>query len=60
MSPLLHNVPMIHNNNQVRAANSSQAVGNDKTGPASHELVEGHLDLELGISVDGRGRLIQQ
>ena len=49
---------MIHDNNQVRAANSSQAVGNDKTGPASHELVEGLLDLELGISIDGRGRLI--
>jgi hypothetical protein len=34
-------------------------VGNDQRGPSGHEIVQGALDLDLGLRVQGGSGLVQ-
>jgi hypothetical protein len=49
----------IHDDEPVGAPQGREPVGDGDGGAAADQVVERALDLELGLGIDGRGRLVQ-
>ena len=60
MRAALDNLAIAHNKNAVRVTNGTQAMRDHKARATCHKLIKRLLDLQLGTSIDTRGRLIQQ
>lgn len=50
----------VDHQDQVGAADRAEVVGNDGTGPAVDQAVEGDLDAGLGGGIDGAGGLARR
>ena len=50
---LLHNVPVVEDQDLVCRADGGQTVGNDEGGASFHEIVHGVLDQMLGAGIHG-------
>ena len=55
----LHNLAMMHDKNLIGVANSTQPVGDDKTGTVRHQSLQGFLDQFFRRRIDTGSSLIQ-
>ena len=59
MGALLHDLAVLHHQDDVRLPDGGQPVGHDEAGAALHHTGKGLLDAHLGAGVDGAGGLVQ-
>ena len=57
--PFLDDRAVIHDQDQIRVANSGESVGNHKACAALHQLAHGLLNEHLGSGINATGRFIQ-
>ena len=60
VAPTLHDLSVLDHEDQVRALNRREAVGDDQGGPPREELAEGLLDERLALRVQAAGGLVEQ
>ena len=56
---LLDNVAILHKEDEVGVSDSRETVGDDKAGPALHEVIHRLLDAHLGAGVDRARRFVE-
>ena len=59
MRPLLPNLAVYQDDDPVGIPDRGEAVGDDQRGPPLHERLQGVLDLDLRLRIEGGGRLVQ-
>ena len=55
----LDDIAVLHNQDQIRVLDGGKPVGNDETGPASHQVIHSLLNPGFGSGIYGTGGLIQ-
>ena len=53
VGPLFHNLAVPHHQDQICLADGGQAVGNEEGRAVPQQVVDGLLDILLGLGVDG-------
>ncbi len=59
MLALLHDVAVVHHQDQVGVADGGQAMGDDEAGAALHQGVHRLLDQHLGVGIHRTGGFVQ-
>ena len=59
MTSLLDDPAVAHYENDIRIAYGGESVCDDKARPAAHQAVKCTLNLEFGIGINARGRLVK-
>ncbi len=59
MGALLDDLAVLHDQDDVGAADGREPVGDDEAGAVGPQPVHGFLDLDLGAGVDGAGGLVE-
>lgn len=59
MTPALDNTPLIHDENQIGLLDRRQTVGDHQRRTPLHHLIQGSLDMPLGLRVQRRGRFVE-
>src|SRR5262249_6126069 len=56
---LFHQPALIYDQDLIGTADRGEAVGDQESGPAQHQAIQGIEDYHFGLGIDGRGRLVE-